>query len=137
MHELTRKVEEKPSEAKRTIRDAFASSGYDYYAAAEHLGLHHYTLRRLARTLAITEQLTKDRKAAIKRGEKMNETGRPRKPIPGEEAIVKAFTRAGCDRAATSKALDVTEPTLRTWIEKLGIEARLRKIKREHRKGAA
>lgn len=115
MHELTRMVTENPNQAKKKIRDVFARAGYDYENAAKLLGLHHYTLRRHARQLGITERLVRDRDRAKRRGEKKDENGRPPKPIPTKAEIKRAFERNDCNMSQTAKALGVTEPTFRKW----------------------
>jgi hypothetical protein len=129
MHELTRNVVEKPAAAKKAIREAFASAGFDYFGAAAQLGLHHYTLRKHARALGITEELSNLRARAIKRGERPDDNGRPKKPVPTAEQIVKAFVRNGCVLAETAVALGVTAPTLRRWIRDHGLGDKLASMK--------
>lgn len=116
MHGLSRIVVDKPTAAKKAIREAFANSDYDWDKTASVFGLHHYTLRKHARKLGITEDLSRARERALKRGELANVNGRPRKPVPTPEQIVRAFVRSGCLLAETAVALGVTAPTLRRWI---------------------
>lgn len=130
MYDLTKLVRDKPKEAKKTIREAFARGGYDYFVTAKALGCHHYTLRRHARTLGITQQLVKDRQKAIARGERVNDAGRPRKAVPAGNDIVKAFARNGYTMNATAEALGVSVPTLRSWVRQLGIGKQLASTKK-------
>ncbi len=125
MHELTKDVEERPTVAKRRISEVFAKSGYDYDEAAKMLGMHHYTLRKCARALGITRALSKARAQAMKRGELPDNSGRPRKPVPSPEHIIKAFVRSGHVLGDTAILLGVTEPTLRRWVREHGLRARL------------
>lgn len=116
MHGLSKIVSEKPEVAKKAIYDAFVSASYDWTKTAAVFGLHHQTLRKLARSLKITDSMSKAREKAIKRGELEDDNGRPRKPVPPPERILRAFVRNGCVLAETAVALGVTAPTLRRWI---------------------
>lgn len=122
MHELTRLVTDNPEAAKKKIRAVFAEAGYDYFTAAARFECHHYLLRRHARTLGITALLSRDRKRAIRRGERPDDNGRPAKPVPSASTIVKAYTRNGYNVAKTAEALGVTQPTLRKWCRDLKLD---------------
>jgi len=128
MKEIARLVAENPREAKKVIRGVFEQGGFDYFTAAKLLDCHHYTLRKAARALGITRDLVKAREKAIASGKRKRDTGRPRKDVPSEDTLIKAFLRSGSTLSATAKALNVSAPTLRAWITQLKLSKKLQKL---------
>lgn len=60
-----------------------------------------------------------------------------RKPREATRQIVEAYEREGFEIKAAAKVLEVTERTLSRWIVALGIDERLRKMRRDARSKAA
>ncbi len=109
-------------DAKTKLMKAFASNGFDYMKTALALGCHHYTIRRWARALDMTNMLAAARRNAIDAGKVPNVFGRPKKERPDKKTIERALRARDGSVDETAKALGVSSPTLRTWCEQLAIE---------------
>ncbi len=131
MHEMATKVEATPRLAAIEIRDAFRAAKYDWHAAARALACHHQTLRKWARKLKITASLAKERERAWKKGEISNETGRPKKAMASSERIIREYIRNGFTMEGAATALDVSVPTLRSWVKALELDQALKDSKKK------
>jgi len=111
-HPLTEMAAKKPAKARALILDVIAAAKYDYALAGAMLGVSGRLVRVICQGLGITGSIR-----CLRQQAGHDHRGRPRMQVPSKAVLQRVLEASAGSVPTAARALGVSPPTLRSWLE--------------------